>query len=325
MNNSLIIKYKPKELDDFNISNYTKDLINIYLKNNKLFFLIHGDSGYGKSSLINILLNKYYKNDKNSINRNTIFINLLKEQGINYYRNELKNYCQINNLVNLKEKKTIILDDLDLLNEQCQQIFNTFINNYENINFIITCNDKQKIKSTIINKLELIKINNLDDIFVKKRIETILENENLKLDNKCIDLILRASNMSIPNMINNIEKLNLIIEDNCSIDYNLLENISCNIMINDMIKYIELCKENNLKLAIEHILNICNNGFSVIDILEEFFLYIKFHSYLDDEYNYEIIKLICKYINIFHNIHEDSIELIFLTNNIIYIFNKNII
>jgi len=325
MNNSLIIKYKPKELDDFNISNYTKDLINIYLKNNKLFFLIHGDSGYGKSSLINILLNNYYKNDKNSINRNTIFINLLKEQGINYYRNELKNYCQINNLVNLKEKKTIILDDLDLLNEQCQQIFNTFINNYENINFIITCNDKQKIKSTIINKLELIKINNLDDIFVKKRIETILENENLKLDNKCIDLILRASNMSIPNMINNIEKLNLIIEDNCSIDYNLLENISCNIMINDMIKYIELCKENNLKLAIEHILNICNNGFSVIDILEEFFLYIKFHSYLDDEYNYEIIKLICKYINIFHNIHEDSIELIFLTNNIIYIFNKNII
>ena len=325
MNNSLIIKYKPKELDDFNISNYTKDLINIYLKNNKLFFLIHGDSGYGKSSLINILLNKYYKNDKNSINRNTIFINLLKEQGINYYRNELKNYCQINNLANLKEKKTIILDDLDLLNEQCQQIFNTFINNYENINFIITCNDKQKIKSTIINKLELIKINNLDDIFVKKRIETILENENLKLDNKCIDLILRASNMSIPNMINNIEKLNLIIEDNCSIDYNLLENISCNIMINDMIKYIELCKENNLKLAIEHILNICNNGFSVIDILEEFFLYIKFHSYLDDEYNYEIIKLICKYINIFHNIHEDSIELIFLTNNIIYIFNKNII
>ena len=325
MNNSLIIKYKPKELDDFNISNYTKDLINIYLKNNKLFFLIHGDSGYGKSSLINILLNKYYKNDKNSINRNTIFINLLKEQGINYYRNELKNYCQINNLVNLKEKKTIILDDLDLLNEQCQQIFNTFINNYENINFIITCNDKQKIKSTIINKLELIKINNLDDIFVKKRIETILENENLKLDNKCIDLILRASNMSIPNMINNIEKLNLIIEDNCSIDYNLLENICCNIMINDMIKYIELCKENNLKLAIEHILNICNNGFSVIDILEEFFLYIKFHSYLDDEYNYEIIKLICKYINIFHNIHEDSIELIFLTNNIIYIFNKNII
>ena len=248
----------------------------------------------------------------------------MKEQGINYYRNELKNYCQINNLVNLKEKKTIILDDLDLLNEQCQQIFNTFINNYENINFIISCNDKQKIKSTIINKLELIKINNVDYNFIRERIDKILENENLKLNNKCKELIIRASNMSIPNMINNIEKLNLIMKDDI-IDYDLLENVSCNIMINDMKKYIELCKEDNLKDSIDHILNMCNNGFSVIDILEEFFLYIKFHSDLDDKYKYEIIKLICKYINIFHNIHEDSIELIFLTNNIRNIFNKNII
>ena len=321
MKSSLIIKYKPKELDDFNINEYTKELINIYIKNNKLLFLIHGGTGYGKSSLINVLLNKYYKDDKNSINSNTIYINLLKEQGINYYRNDLKNYCQINNLVNLKEKKTIILDDLDLLNEQCQQIFNTFINNYENINFIISCNDKQKIKSTIINKLELIKINNIDDIFIRERINKILDNENLKLDNKCKELIIRASNMSIPNMINNIEKLNLIMKDD-KVDYNLLENVSCNIKINDMSKYIELCKGDNLKEAIDNILNMCNNGFSVIDILEEFFLYIKFHSNLHDKYKYEIIKLICKYINIFHNIHEDSIELIFLTNNIRNIFNN---
>ena len=75
MNSSLIIKYKPKELDDFNISDYTKELINIYLKNSKLLFLIHGGTGYGKSSLINVLLNKYYKNDKRSINSNTIYIN----------------------------------------------------------------------------------------------------------------------------------------------------------------------------------------------------------------------------------------------------------
>lgn len=324
MNESLITKYKPKELEDFNINDYTKELINIYLKNGKLLFLIYGGMGYGKSSLINVLLNKYYDNNKESINRNTININLLKEQGINYYRNDLKSYCQINNLINLKEKKTIILDDLDLLNEQCQQIFNTFINNYENINFIITCNDKNKIKSAIINKLELIKINKINTKFIKNRLDYILKNENLKLDDKCRELIIRASNMSIPNMINNIDKLNLIMKDKV-INYDLLENVSCNIMINDMRKYIELCKEDNLKESIRYILNMCNNGFSVIDILEEFFLYIKFHSDLEDKYKYDIIKQICKYINIFHNIHEDSIELIFMTNNIINIFNKNII
>ena len=324
MNESLIIKYKPKNLNDFNISEYTINLINMYLLNNKLLFLIHGGIGCGKSSLINVLLHKFYKNDKKSINKNTIHINLLKEQGINYYRNELKSFCQINNLANLKEKKTIIIDDLDLLNDQCQQIFNTFISNYENINFIITCNDKQKIKSNIINKLELIKIENISNKFIKSKIDNILLNENLNLNNESKELIIRASNRSIPNMINIIEKLKLIIEHD-NIEYNILENITCNIMINDMNKYIELCKENNLKAAIDHILNMYNNGFSVIDILEEFFLYIKHHSYLDDKYKYSIIKLICKYINILHNIHEDQLELVFLTNNIKNIFNKDII
>ena len=270
MYSSLILKYKPSELDDFNITEYTKELINIYLKNNKLLFLICGGTGYGKSSLINVLLNKYYNNNKESIYRNSIYINLLKEQGINYYRNELKSYCQINNLENIKIKKTIILDDLDLLNEQCQQIFNTFLNNYENINFIISCNDKQKIKSTIINKLELININNINEEFIRNKLNKIVEREDIILDERSKDLIIKASNMSIPNMINNIEKINLIRVNN-KIDYSLLENISCNIMINDMSLYIKLCEENKLKEGIEHIQNICKNGFSVIDILEEFF------------------------------------------------------
>ena len=239
---SLIIKYKPTELDDFNISEYTKELINIYLDNKKLLFLIHGGTGFGKSSLINVLLNKYYDNDKARINRNTVIINLLKEQGINYYRNELKNYCQINNLSNIKEKKTIVVDDLDLLNEQCQQIFNTFINNYENINFIISCNDKQKIKSTIINKLELITIKNLTNDFIKKTLDKIISNEDIIMDEKCKKLIIRASNTSIPNMINNIDKIKLISMEK-NIDFNLLERVSCNITITDMYKYINLCKK----------------------------------------------------------------------------------
>jgi septum formation topological specificity factor MinE len=38
---------------------------------------------------------------------------------------------------------------------------------------------------------------------------------------------------------------------------------------------------------------------------------------LNDEKKYNIISIICKYINIFHNIHEDEIELSLFTNNII--------
>ena len=38
MNSSLIIKYKPNNLDDFNISDYTKELINIYFKIRVILF-----------------------------------------------------------------------------------------------------------------------------------------------------------------------------------------------------------------------------------------------------------------------------------------------
>ena len=38
---------------------------------------------------------------------------------------------------------------------------------------------------------------------------------------------------------------------------------------------------------------------------------------LKEEAKYEIIKLICKYIIIFYNIHEEEIELAIFTNNLI--------
>lgn len=311
----LLIKYNPTKLDDFNIDNFTKDLINTYIKHDKILFLIQGNNYSGKSSLINVILNIYYNYSKKEINDNTIYINLLKEQGINYYRNEIKNYCQIYNFNN-KIKKTIILDDLDILNEQCQQIFSTLINKYEDINFIISCNDIQKIKSNIIHKFEVIKIDIITNEYLLKLLNNILFNENISLCENTKLFLIKSSNYSISNMINIIEKIKII-----GYDYiDSIEKIICNILINEFNTYIELCKNNNFIEAMNFILNIHDTGYSVIDILDEFFIYIKNYSNLSDKYKYEITKLLCKYINIFYNIHEDSIELIFLTNNIIYIF-----
>lgn len=124
-------------------------------------------------------------------------------------------------------------------------------------------------------------------------------------------------------MINIIEKIRLIIPnlDN-TITVDKLENIICNILVTDFEQYIDLCKKKDNANAITYIINMSNNGYSVIDLLEEFFIYIKNHSDLDDKYKFKIIKQICNYINIFNNIHEDNIELIFLTNNIIKILNN---
>ena len=60
-----------------------------------------------------------------------------------------------------------------------------------------------------------------------------------------------------------------------------------------------------------------------MDILDNYFLFIKTTSELDENEKYSIIPIICKYITIFHDIHEDEIELALFTNNIISIFSDN--
>ena len=67
-----------------------------------------------------------------------------------------------------------------------------------------------------------------------------------------------------------------------------------------------------------------DRGFSVMDILDSYFIYIKHSSIIEEKTKYEFTKLICKYITIFHNIHEDEIELALITNDIIILLNNNI-
>ena len=96
-----------------------------------------------------------------------------------------------------------------------------------------------------------------------------------------------------------------------------------NISFEDFIKYTKLCKDQtNLIEAINIIYLIYDKGYSVMDILNEYFMFIKITNILSEEQKYLIIKLLCKYITIFYNIHEDEIELALFTNNLIKILHN---
>tara|TARA_A100001015_G_C14994710_1_gene715660 strand:- start:786 stop:1724 length:939 start_codon:yes stop_codon:yes gene_type:complete len=308
-------KYIPTNIEELNLDEKYIKIINSYIKNKILFFIVHGNQMSGKTTLVNILLNKYY--EKHEIKNNVLYFNILKDQGINYFRNDLKNYCQINNVINpnnKKIKKTIVFDDIDILNEQCQIIIATLINTYKNINFILTCNDINKINNSIIHILEKIQLNPITNDYLSKIYDIIIAKQKINIDEKNKEILIKASNFSISKLINHLNKINIIKNDN-----NLLHEIS-NILIDDFNQYILLCKQKNYENAIIFITNIYYNGFSVIDILDEFYIYIKLHSDLEEEIKYKIIKYICNYINIFNTIHEHELELIFLTNNIIKLF-----
>lgn len=74
--------------------------------------------------------------------------------------------------------------------------------------------------------------------------------------------------------------------------------------------------EGDLKKGIEILYQLSDSGYSVIDILDFFFVFIKQTDSLDELHKYQLIPIICKYITIFHNMHEDVIELAFFANHL---------
>lgn len=314
--------YKPNKIDDFNIEPIYKELIELYKKDNNLRFIINGNNSVGKTTLIKVILEEYYNKKFSELKDDIIYINYIKDQGINYYRNELKQFCQMNNFK--KEKKnTIIIDDLDLINFNSQQIVKTYISNYKNINFIFSCNNINKIDTNILFLLENIHIkpNNIE--FINQVIEKILINEKIYFENiETRDFLINLSNLLITNVLNNLNKIKIIYGENVIITKEILEKDLLYIYKNDLNDYINYCKNKNFNKAINILLNIYNTGYSIIDILDEFNNFIKNNKELLEKHIFEILKLLCKYINNFSNVNDNILELYFLTVKIIDILNN---
>lgn len=315
MEQPFIYKYRPKTLEEFEINPKLIELLNTLIKSDLLNILLIGNQGSGKTTLINCIIKKYY--GEKFDNNNILIINSLKDQGITYYKTEVKTFCQTMSTIPNK-KKIIILDDIDNVNEQGQQVFKNCIDKYsKNVNFIASCCNIQKVIESYQSKQIIIKIKPLEQQYLKTFINKVCLNENIQLEPKAQDLLLLLCNNSIQTSISYLEKFKLLNE---FITYNIAVNTCTNISFSDFTNYINLCRSGNLTESIEILTIIYNNGFSVVDILDNLYFFIKITDILVEKEKYEIIKLICQYIIIFYNIHEEEIELVMFTNNLIKLF-----
>jgi DNA polymerase III gamma/tau subunit len=143
--------------------------------------------------------------------------------------------------------------------------------------------------------------------------ENIIQKEGLDIDEESKEYLLMVSSSSIRILINYLEKIFILGE---KIDIELCKKICSNISFQQFELYIAKIREGDLTGAIDIFYSIYDYGYSVIDILDYFFTFIKLTNCLDEETKYKLIPYLCKYITIFHNLHEDGIELALFTNNI---------
>jgi DNA polymerase III delta prime subunit len=312
----LINKYQPLYFNDFEIDAEIIDILNTFIKMDCLNIMFTGNMGSGKTSLLNALIREYYKGYDN-YSDNILYINSLKEQGINYYRNDVKTFCQTCSTIKNK-KKIIVLDDLDFINEQSQQVFRNCIDKFShNVHFISSSSNLQKIIENLQSRFTIIKIKPLDRTSMLKILNKIKTNEDIHIDCESEDFLLDLCNNSAKILINYIEKFKLLNKD---IHLDLIKKICTNINFCDFYKYTSLLKERKLVEALNVLYVIYDQGYSVMDILDNYFTFVKITSLIDEDLKYEIIPFICKYITVFHNIHEDEIELALFTNNLVNLF-----
>jgi len=321
MTKLFVHKYQPILFKDFDNKNDIIQMLQTLILINNLNILLLGDTASGKTSLLNAIIKEYYCNSlPKEYEENVLYINNLKEQGINYYRTEVKTFCQTSSTIKNK-KKTIILDDIDMINEQSQQVFRNCIDKYSNnVHFISSCNNIQKVIESLQSRFIILKINPLTRENLFNIINKIQVSESIDMDEDAKDFILTISNYTFKILVNYMEKFKLL---NTKITLSLANLLCSNISFVIFEDYTNLILKQKLKEAIYILYDIYDKGYCVMDILDNYFLFVKNTKLLSEDQKYTIIPYICKYISIFHNIHEDEIELSLFTNNLINILCNN--
>jgi len=308
-------KYAPKTFQDFSLDNYN------ILYNCDVNILINGTYSTGKTTLLFKFIQNYFNNSTNIYDDpNILFINNLKDQGIQFCRNNVKTFCQTASS-SLNKKKIIAIDDIDEFSDVSQQVIANCLNKYgNNVICIASCINTLKVFNGLKSRMIFITIYSPNYNKLLDLTNNIITNENIDIDSDLIPLLIHSSNSSYKILLNTLQKIKIF---NSKVNKNNIYELITSINFKNFNLYIQQIQDFNLIKAIDILDNISNSGVSVIDILFEFFYFIKnSNTDLNDILKYDIIQIISKYIIIFNNLHEDTIELAFFTNELFNLFNS---
>lgn len=321
---SYVLRYQPSNLDELIIDEKIIKPIRLLFDLDDLNILLYGGTGVGKTTIIRCIVEEFIQKYKVTVKdkkSNILFVNSLQDQNIHQFRDYIKTFCQTTCTLTNINKKLIILDDIDTFPESNQQIIRHCMNTYhEKIYFICSCSNIQKVMDNIQSQTNIVKIPPFDAKQLKSLIQKICAEENIQLDTKCCNVLIKISDYLPRVILNNLEKLTLYDKH---IQLKHIKNICSNINFDIFDKYTNaVYKKRNFQEAYTILINIYQNGYSVLDILETYYQYIKISNLLGEADKLKLLPYIFKYINVFYSIHEDEFELILFTNEILNLFIK---
>ena len=301
--------------DNFIFDSKKKEYIKKLIINNNIKLLFVGENETGKTTFINSIIKTFFEGDTYSL----LKINNYNDISINYFRQDVKQFCQLNNLKN----KIIIIDDIDLIKDTCQHIFSSLIDRYKNLYFVCSCKNIRKINDNIIDKSIIFDMERMSNKQIRQFIDIYINNNKLDIDIESINYLINNCNSYPSIIINNLRCLSLF---NIPITLQITKE-SCEIIQTKTFDiYFENIRNGDWKQSDKILMEIYSNCVSLVDMVEFLYRYIKNcdETKINNKLKLKLIKVVSRYKLLLNILHEKKIEIFFITRDIYYEMQQNI-
>ena len=218
-------KYRPKKIRDCILPEDTKKTFTEFLKQKEIpNLLLSGTAGTGKTTVARALCEE--------LGTDYIIINGSDEgRQIDTLRHKIKNFASTVSLTEQSAHKVVIVDEADyMIADSVQPALRNFIETFHsNCRFIFTCNYKSKILPALHSRCTVIDFAIKNGQKVKtaqallKRLGKILEQEEVKYDNKVLAELIQKHYPDFRRTINELQRYSVRGEIDSGILFSLSE------------------------------------------------------------------------------------------------------
>ena len=206
-----IEKFRPSSFEDVKgQDNVVKRVRAMVEEKNIQNMIFSGPPGIGKTSLALIIVKQIFGNNWRE---NFLELNASDARGIDTIRNDVKNFAKTMS-IGTNIPKIIFLDEADALTREAQNALRRTMETYANtVRFILSCNYSSQIIDAITSRCVIFRFKPLEKGDIKDIINKIAKNENLKVNDKVIDILYEISEGDVRRLENILQSCAVINKD----------------------------------------------------------------------------------------------------------------
>ncbi|KAI5189313.1 replication factor C subunit 2/4 [Nematocida sp. AWRm77] len=199
-----IEKYRPQELEDVVGNKAVVEVFKTFSEEESMpHLIITGAPGIGKTTIINCLLNKVFR-DKAALKKEcTLELNASDERGIEVVRTKIKAFLQ----KKASSVRFLVLDESDSMTSTAQQSMRRLMETHKDAKFIFICNDVSKIADTVQSRCAIIRLSPLSVADIEEIVRAIAAKESVSVSEDAVSLIAESAEGDARQAINLLQTL----------------------------------------------------------------------------------------------------------------------